>query len=316
LKNIFQNTFLILFLKFKIFFEDSPKSTATVSKPISPKEKINTLVSIVNNSLATLLAHTAASAHSTAALTAYAYTYYQYYNQQNPDNKMTLELAKVEPVVPIKTEIEKASDTFAKYKDKISSFFSSSKKIDEESAQKAKKQVETMPKASGLKNLLAAYGGSTNEEGECSSSDSDSDDENSKNKSSVKPEKTEVPNTVSAEPITNGKHATTTVEIVETESDTESVHEIDDDDYMLNDLNAECELEIVTTSELRADASNRNYLLPSLRASYFPLKASLELEQVNLSENVVVSEKSKFGLTLLGSGCKNSHRSLSDILYG
>jgi hypothetical protein len=39
---------------------------------------------------------------------------------------------------------------------------------------------------------------------------------------------------------------------------------------------SDSELEIVTTSEVRAgSASHRNYLLPSLKASYFPLKASI-----------------------------------------
>lgn len=61
------------------------------------------------------------------------------------------------------------------------------------------------------------------------------------------------------------------VEIVETNKpqqaksgDTESSDESD------------IELEIVTTSELKAgSAIHRNYLLPSIKASYFPLKASM-----------------------------------------
>ena len=39
---------------------------------------------------------------------------------------------------------------------------------------------------------------------------------------------------------------------------------------------SDSELEIVTTSELKAgSAIQRNYLLPSIKASYFPLKASI-----------------------------------------
>jgi hypothetical protein len=295
----------------------SPKSAAAAAKPISPKEKINTMVSIVNNSLATLLAHTAASAHSTAALTAYAYNYYQYYNQQNPDNQISLEMPKVETsVVPLKTEIEKASDTFAKYRDKISSFFTSSKKIEEESANRAK-QLDDLPKTSGLNRLVAAYGGSNNEDGECSSSESDNDDDNAKKiQPASKPTAHEVIATISLDSVKDGKQEAVVANTLENESDDESVGEVDDDDYLLNDLDADCELEIVTTSELRANPFERNYLLPSLKASYFPLKASLESEQINLSENLIVSEKSKFGVTLLGSGYKRTNRSLSDILYG
>ncbi len=44
---------------------------------------------------------------------------------------------------------------------------------------------------------------------------------------------------------------------------------------------SDSELEIVTTSEVRAgSASHRNYLLPSLKASYFPLKASIRADDL------------------------------------
>ena len=94
------------------------------------------------------------------------------------------------------------------------------------------------------------------------------------------------------------------------------------------DLRRNCDLEIITTSELKHSYQfkKRNYLLPSLKAINFPLKASLNSKDFNKflkkqPETLIAAEKSKFGLTFLGnsSRCTNNfgqrQNKLYDILY-
>lgn len=276
----------------------SPKSSANKTT-LTQTEKLGTLLGIVNNSLATLLAHTAASAHSTAAITAYTYSYYNYVNASEGEGSKKSALPP--PIVPIRTEIEKASSTFAKYKDKISSFFQTNTQKEEKKAKSVEVEVKGF---AALKDLMAAY--SDNLKGEKDeSSDSSSDEDEEIAKKRLKTEE-------------NKKEET---KQVEKEAETSDDEEDDENELFYTDLDKDCDLEIVMTSELKSEEPNkRNYLLPSLKACYLPLKASLTAitlttPQANLEESIV-SEKSRHGLTFMGPSYSSArNRKLSDILY-
>lgn len=295
-------SFLIVFLFNRADIEasaQSPKSSANKTT-LTQIEKLGTLLGIVNNSLATLLAHTAASAHSTAAITAYTYSYYNYVNANEGEGSKKNALPP--PIVPIRTEIEKASNTFAKYKDKISSFFQTTTQKEE----KKPKSVEVQVKGfAALKDLMAAYSDNMKDEKD-DSTDSSSDEEEENVKKRVKTEES--------------KKVEETKK-VEKEVETSDEEEEDENELFYSDLDKDCDLEIVMTSELKSEEPNkRNYLLPSLKACYLPLKASLTAitlttPQANLEQSIV-SEKSRHGLTFMGPSYSSArNRKLSDILY-
>ncbi|CAF0726541.1 unnamed protein product [Brachionus calyciflorus] len=228
----------------------------------SHEVKINNLYEQLNKSLVAYLAHTAATAHSAAAISAVNYNYYSYYQGQSGQEPSEVK------VVPLKTELENASSIFGILKEKISSFLTLSKKLNEI------KKSETKPK------LIADY----------------SDEEEESDLEIIEEKKTEV-------------------------KENEEEDSEDDED-----------LEIVMTSELKSNQIERNYLLPSLKASLFPLKASLmntENEPENLENELIAVEQSKFALTFLANAKtmtnsnsflemnfnKRQNVKLSDILY-
>lgn len=193
-----------------------------------------------------------------------------YYTQQQTDKEVdkTVDIAEIaeptKPVVPLKTELENASSIFAKYKNKISSFFLSTQKVEETT----KKTVES----SGLNLLMSNYG----------------DDANVSDTEIVEEIKKPV--------------------LVK-----EAENELSSED---NDESDESDIEIVTTSELKQLNVTRNYLMPSLKASYFPLKASIH--QINASNNrsLIAVEKTKSALTFLGNGVAvGKQLKLNDILF-
>jgi len=162
--------------------------------------------------LAALIAHVAATAHAAAACVASSHFYSAYYPQA--EGKIPVGMIEEPAPVPIKTQVATASTKFASLKDKISSFFSTMSRKEED-------EPSGLARKSGLNLLISNY-----------------------NEEEVEGEKMEEE-----------------ARRKDVESDDES--------------GSESELEIVTTSELKSESSPRNYLLPSLKASYFPLQASL-----------------------------------------
>jgi len=191
------------------------------------EEKLSTVFDQVNNSLAALIAHVAATAHAAAACVASSHFYSSFYPQ--PEGKAPINIIEQLAPVPIKTQVETASTKFASLKDKISNFFNT--------MSKKEKSVDESAK-SGLNLLISNYVDENEEE-----TINEGDDLVELN-------------------INNKKK----------ESDQES--------------DSESDLEIVTTSEIKTGLSNRNYLLPSLKASYFPLQASLQMENKSNSLSV------------------------------
>lgn len=198
-------------------------------------------------------------------------------------------------VVPLKTEIEKASSTFAKYRDKISNFFINTKKLEDVLKEKSENKILDI-ESTGLNKLIVDY---SENEGESSA-------EEEVMEVKVDPE---VRRTVLR--------------------DTEEVDESDDEDEdgLVSDIANLDDIEIITTSELKSNLyKNINYLLPSLKASYFPLKASLDYFDINkvnaTPEELIAVEKSKCALTFLGTPSKISggigqkRVKLADILFG
>jgi hypothetical protein len=213
----------------------------------------------------------AATAHAAAAVAVTNYYMAAYYNQQQKagSEKDVIEVEPVKPVVPLKKELENASSIFAKYKDKISSFFINTQKVEE-----AKKVKDT----TGLKLLISNYGDDADMSG-----NEEEHKEAEKNKIETKLAKK--------------------VEMIDS----------DDDDDEQSD---ESDIEIVTTSEVKQAFTRRNYLLPSLKASYFPLKASIhEVNQLN-NRSLIAVEKTKNALTFLGNGISGQKQlKLNDILF-
>lgn len=158
--------------------------------------------------------------------------------------------------------------------------------------------------------------------------DDDEDDEDNK-KEEEKVKENEV--VVLEQPVIAAKNVNTNTsqQAAAEKSDDE---ESEEDDSWETDLDSRCDLEIVTTSELKSGQSQivRNFLLPSLKSTYFPLKASLDYSCV-LTENgrsdlkeLIGLEKSKGALTFMGpigsiskADSKFSKRnSLKSILFG
>lgn len=210
--------------------ENERKTDSPIAGQIDPFDnKINGLYEQLNKALVAYLAHTAATAHYSAAVSA---ANYNYYYQNLPDE------AKNKAVkVPLKTEIDNAFSKFGLLKEKISTFLTLSKMTEN-------KNNEKKPK------LIADYS---------DESENDTDDED-----------------------------------VQVEEKSEEESEDEDD------------LEIVMTSDLKSKHNERNYLLPSLKASYFPLKASLinlniESDEQSDQNELIAVEQSKFGLAFLAN---------------
>ena len=220
----------------------------------SLETKINSSHEQLNKALIAYLAHTAATAHHSAAINAINYSYY--YQNVSDESKQVK--------VPLKTEIENACSKFGLLKEKISNFLTLSKLSEN-------KKNDSKPK------LIADYS---------DESENESEDD------------------------------------VQVEEKSEEESEDEDD------------LDIVMTSDLKSDIMERNYLLPSLKASYFPLKASLinhniEPEQDIDQSELIAVEQSKFGLVFLSNARtmndsenflatsfnKKKNVKLSDILY-
>ncbi len=122
--------------------------------------KLNELYDQVNKSLTAVLAHTAACAHSSAAINAYNYSIY--YQQQlklkesQPAVNVTTEaLDEIKsPVVPLVTELKNASSKFSLFKEKISSFFRTTKQV---ATEKTPSTPSNSTKKDGLNKLIADY---------------------------------------------------------------------------------------------------------------------------------------------------------------
>jgi hypothetical protein len=221
------------------------------------------------------------------------------------------------PVVPLKKELENASNTFEKYKSKISNFFVNTKKLEHLTNEMSKK-TSANSELTGLNKLMLDY------------SDEEEDAEKEEDADVVIDEKQ------SSAPPSQSLIVPKVAEIVNDKEDDDDDDDDDQDDF-LTDLGQNCDLEIVTTSEVRANLYNhaRNYVLPSLKASYFPLKASLDYSSVGLGTSgiggggggdsqasFIAMEKSKSALTLMGragsvlSDSKQRRVKLTDILFG
>jgi hypothetical protein len=163
--------------------------------------------------------------------------------------------------------------------------------------------------------------------------DDEDDEDNKKEEENNRPKENEVQIVVVEQPVVAAKNvnvnANTSQQAAAEKSDDE---EIEEDDSWETDLDSRCDLEIVTTSELKSGQSQlgRNFLLPSLKSTYFPLKASLDYSCVltekgrsDLKE-LIGLEKSKGALTFMGpigsiskADSKFSKRaSLKSILFG
>ncbi len=209
-----------------------------------------------------------------------------YYNQQKKaettnSEEITLPVEPAKPVLPLKKELENASNVFAKYKNKISSFFLITQKTTTSSSAANDDDEKKSNEKTGLKQLISNYG----------------EDEEEEEEEKVVEQESTIKKIVTAEQ-----------EQEEQESD-----ELDESD--------ESDIEIITTSELKNKTYNnkRNYLLPSLKASYFPLKASVHNLNESNNRSLIVAEKTKNALTFLGNGMssvQNKQLKLNDILFG
>ncbi len=266
----------------------------------APIKRINSLFEKVNNALAALLAHIAASAHSSAAMYAYNYSYYQYYQQINQNGSSDI-LPPMKPV-PLKEDIEKASSAFAKFKSKISTFFLASEKLEKSSKLKNKST-----KKSDVNKLVADYSDDSNDSLYLNEyldvNEKEVDDEiKLMNLVNTLKKSNEIKNQLK-----NGK------KLLNGSKKEMNGHDSSDDEDEHEDL------EIVTTSEIKSGLyDNINYLLPSLKATYFPLMSSLKQNDYKFNNVQIAVEKSSSALTLLGPNNNNSQRKikLSDILYG
>lgn len=206
----------------------------------------------------------------------------------------------MKPQLPLRQELENASHTFEKYKSKISSFFINSKKLEN-----LTKKMSTTSELSGLNKLVPDY-------------DDDEEDQDNKNehdeKSSTNNLNTENENDVKTPAPNDEVVVTASSENEQTTmapKNDESDEEDNFDDICETDLEKQCDLEIVTTSELKSNMyGRRNYVPPSLKASYFPLKASrdyscvLDNQMMTMtikSNELIGSEKSTGALTVMGS---------------
>ena len=271
----------------------------------APMKRIHSLYEKVNSALAALLAHIAATAHSSAAMYAYNYQYYQYYQQINQNGSSDI-LPPIKPV-PLKEDIEKASSAFAKFKSKISTFFLASEQLEKSSSKltNSKKKSEM----TGLNKLIADYSDDSNDSlylnGKLDDNqiEEDVDDEiKLMNIVNTLKKSNEIKNQ-----LTSGK------KLLNGNKKEVNGHDSSDDEEEYEDL------EIVTTSEIKSGLYEKiNYLLPSLKATYFPLMSSLNQKDYHFNNVQIAVEKSSSALTLLGPNNHNSQRKikLSDILYG
>lgn len=277
--------------------------------------KLNELYDQVNKALTAVLAHTAACAHSSAAINAYNYSIYyqqQLKLQESPGkviSKEELEQIK-SPVVPLVTELKNASSKFSLFKEKISSFFRTTKKITNE---KNINTPNTITKKDGLHKLIADY-------------DQDGDDDDHDKTGDESELKIKQPNLNETKQFISKKASIMNLEDDE-ESCTDDEDDLGGDSILFNDLDKNCDLEIITTSELKMGYyKKRNYLLPSLKAINFPLKASLSFNDPSrfikkVPDTLIAVEKSKCGLTFLGNSNKYTNcfgqkqNKLYEILY-
>ena len=279
--------------------------------------KLNELYDQVNKALTAVLAHTAACAHSSAAINAYNYSIYyqQQLKQQEITGSVVVSKDEIEeiksPVVPLKTELKNASSKFSLFKERISSFFRTTKKANNE------KIVSTpiiSTKKDGLNKLIADY-------------DQDDDDDDDRNKTSESDIKIKQPNLNETQQLISKKASLINLED-DDESYTDDEEDLVGDSIVFNDLDKNCDLEIITTSELKQFGyyKKRNYLLPSLKAINFPLKASLSFRDPSrfikkAPDTLIAVEKSKCGLTFLGNSNKYNNsfgqkqNKLYEILY-
>jgi hypothetical protein len=259
---------------------------AALQKAKSPMDRINALHELVNSSLAAVIAHTAASAHVSAALNAnYYYYYYKYYDQSKQGENVNSDTKSTAcTYVPQKDELEKASSVFTMYKNKISNFFD-------------------------LVNKKASI-------------------ENCEDKEKYKASEVILVNDYS-EAEEDNNHSSSNISKDATQKSKENASNTDDDDgdddYDEGDRDNNYDLDIYTTSELRH--MRLNFLTPSLKASYFPLKASMDHSNIQVtrkSNSLIAIEKSKKALTFLGAPSSmnfgggivlQSRPKLSDILY-
>jgi hypothetical protein len=267
------------------------------------------------NLFSSLLSHIAATAHAAAACAASTHFYATYYQQESKKNSdgmeatNTIELIKM-PVVPLKSELEKASSTFASLKSKISNFFLTTKEIEKKKNDQGKNEnltASTQQRSTCLNSLVSNYDDINEEE--------NNPEEQIKGIEQTKKSNEFIESSWKLNKQDNFSNKNK-IEIDTDDNDAEELDEETDDD----------DLEIVTTSELKATSKmTRNYLFPSLKTNLFPLKASLnELNFTtnNKCKNLIAVEKSKSALTFLGSPSSLMHGidakkrlKLSDILY-
>ena len=284
--------------------------------------KLNELYDQVNKSLTAVLAHTAACAHSSAAINAYNYSIY--YQQQlklkesQPAVNVTTEaLDEIKsPVVPLVTELKNASSKFSLFKEKISSFFRTTKQV---ATEKTPSTPSNSTKKDGLNKLIADYD---------DDEENDDDDDGGHKNADESELKIKQPNFNDTKQLLISKKAS----IVDLDDDEESYTDDEDDlvgdSIIFNDLGNNCDLEIITTSELKQSDcyKKRNYLLPSLKAINFPLKASLSFNDPirfvkKAPDTLIAVERSKCGLTFIGNSNKYTNsfgqkqNKLYEILY-
>ena len=278
-------------------------------------ERLKASVEKLTTDMSAVLAHTAARAHLAAAVQLYNYSYYSYYQQQQQQQQLqqqalekqqkqqqqqqkkgkkggskssskssavdetalmtkTMPMQEMQPAMmmmpmlpalPSSDELAKASTTFAKYKNKISSFFQQSlDKMHKQEQQEAahehrKKSKKKKEEASGLlgRKLVANY---DDEMDTRNTSDDSDDDDNGRDN-----DETRIAKLLQTLKGGGGGGGVQQEQPQQKKTGDEDDEDDDEDDD-------ECDLEIVMTSERNAQ---RNYILPSLKAVYFPLKASL-----------------------------------------
>lgn len=222
----------------------------------------------------------------------------------------------MKPQLPLRQELENASSTFEKYKSKISSFFINTKKLEDLSKKLSSQQTEL----TGLNKLVPDY------------DDDDDDEENEKadeKKSHYQHNKNS--DVIAVGTIDKSDMNTNQVAIAPSQNETrqqQQDEESDDEDEEVDDscetdLERQCDLEIMTTSEIKSNMyGSRNYLIPSLKASLFPLKATRDYSCVTIVDktlsvnDLIAFEKSNGGLTFMGrSGSILSNQQANNNTY-
>jgi hypothetical protein len=267
---------------------------------IDPFAKIRALQETVNDALAALLAHTAATAHIAAASSITASYYYastpEYQKQQQ---QMYDAAEKKANALPLTTEIENASNTFAKYKKRLASFFEKKEVFEKKESVPSTSHKEKS--SNPLMELIAHYADKNENELLKLNNNNNNNNNNKKNQND---------------------------DSSDDAKDNDNVYSEDEDDDDGDD--DDTQLQIVTTSELKKNPHKFNYLMPSLKATYFPLKASLQTpnyENQNETQKLVAVENTANALTFLGTPSsittsfynanerQNKRLQLADILY-